>query len=121
MQNRQPGRALISYPNFFVSLGTLCMTICATIAVFSISAGLLSMPTYLYLFEHKQLVADWSTRPFVDIRLENYEESGGCALDYEPVFSRMWNGTYELCVEDLNVRVFDVENEEDICDGDIRN
>ena len=65
------------------------------------------------------MVADWSTRPFVDIRLENFE-AGGCALDYEPIFSRMWNGTHELCVDGLDVRVFNYDDELDICDGDIR-
>ena len=51
--------------------------------------------TALYLAEHKQLVDDWITRPYVDIILKQTEE--GCPIDYEPLFWRHWNGTHEVC------------------------
>ena len=59
--------------------------------------------TFLYLQEHKQLVDDWTSRPYIDITIEN--ESDGCPIDYEPLFYRHWNGTYDVCdgVDGLSV------------------
>ena len=41
------------YLSFSLSLSSLFFSLCASIAVLSITAGLVSMPTYLYLHEHK--------------------------------------------------------------------
>ena len=49
------------------------------------------LPTELYLSEHKQLLDDWTTRPYVDIVIR--DDAEGCPTDYEPFFYRVWNGT----------------------------
>ena len=54
--------------------------------------------TSLYLADLKELVDDWTTSPYVDILIT--EVSKGCPLDYEPMFSRTWQGTGEICLED---------------------
>ena len=71
------------------------MALCSTIAALSVTAGLISMPTFLYLYEHHTLMNDWTTQPIIDIKL--MDSTAGCASDYEPLFGRMWNGTRELC------------------------
>jgi len=59
-------------------------------------------PEAIYLAEHKQLVEDWTTRPYVDIQL--IDATLGCPNDYEPLFGRMWNGTNTVCAEGLSFR-----------------
>lgn len=68
----------------------------STIIVNLVLAGTLkSMPTQLFLHEHQTLINDWTTQPFVDITLE--DSKNGCPEGYEPLFHRMWNGTYDIC------------------------
>lgn len=101
-------------------MSAICISLCSTIGLISISAGIISLPTYLYLHEHKQLVDDWTSRPFVDVVIESADN--GCSLDYEPLFNRIWNGTAEVCQEgDYRIGIYDVrELEKDQpCDGDI--
>ena len=61
-----------------------------------------SFPADNYLAEHKQLVEDWTTQPYIDIKLVDH--SLGCPNDYEPLLSRKWNGTYDVCVEDSSLK-----------------
>ena len=100
-------------------------SICTTVGMLSVTAGALSLPTFLYLHEHRQLVDDWTTLPFVDVRLEVSQEGNGqlqCGEGYEPVFGRVWNGTYEVC-QTGNARLgnYDIKRlfAKDDCDGDI--
>ena len=60
------------------------------------------VPTFLYLQEHKQLVSDWTTQPYVDVVV--LDSSQECPEDYEYLFFRPWNGTHTLCVEPVSVR-----------------
>ena len=62
----------------------------------AISLRLERQPTELYLAEHRQLLEDWTTRPYVDIVVLDYEE--GCPKDYEPFIYRTWTGTKTTCV-----------------------
>jgi len=66
-------------------------------ALFVISQAMTGLPTFLYLYEHKQLIDDWTTQPYVDIVV--VESVQGCPDGYEALFYRNWNGTHELCVE----------------------
>ena len=55
------------------------------------------MPIHLYLAEHKQLIDDWTTRPYVDVLVQ--DSSKPCPLDYEPLLFRNWNGTHDVCLD----------------------
>lgn len=90
------------YEQFHISLCTLFIAMalsCITLIVALSSEG---VPSFLYLQEHKQLIEDWTTQPFVDIVVNTAEE--GCPIDYEPLIYRVWNGTHELCIEPENVQ-----------------
>lgn len=78
-----------------VSCVTICCMLIVNVTILAFTSGLVSMPTFLYLAEHKQLIDDWTTQPFIDLRVS--ESNSGCPADYEPIFSLMWNGTYEVC------------------------
>ena len=67
------------------------------LVIIGISYNSVSDPTFLYLAEHKQLMEDWNTRPYVDITVVKSDE--GCPIDYEPLFYRNWNGTHEICID----------------------
>ena len=76
------------------------------------------MPTLLYLHEHKQLINDWTSLPFVDIILES--EANDCPIDYEPLVYRVWNGTYDLCkvtVDGKQVNYEVLKNSDATCNG----
>ena len=47
------------------------------------------------LQEHKVLIQDWTTQPFVDVLISHV--AVGCPDQYEPLFDRMWNGTNPMC------------------------
>jgi len=56
---------------------------------------------YGLLQEHKQLYEDWTTKPFVDVAVKNLKD--GCPRGWEPMFTRTWNGTHDICYErDVN-------------------
>ena len=79
------------------------------------------MPTNVYLYEHRQLYDDWTVQPFVDIILE--PQNIGCPSDYEALFHKVWNGTYEVCVEkfeksESNIGYNFITGTE--CDGNVR-
>ena len=42
-----------------------------------------------------QLIEDWTTQPFIDIRLE--PEAKGCPSGYESLINKVWDGTYDTC------------------------
>ena len=81
-------------PYFPITLCTLIFSILSCVVVLALGNTLENMPTYLYLSEHRQLYDDWSVKPFVEIKVE---ELGGCQDGFEPIFTRMWNGTEALC------------------------
>ena len=62
------------------------------------------LPIDLYLAEHKQLFDDWQAKPFVDITLVKAREGDDpskelvCPEDYEPLISKTWPGTEEICI-----------------------
>lgn len=58
---------------------------------------------------------DWTTRPFVDIILTKVDD-GGCPLDYEPMFYREWEGTYDVCDGIDGLSVYDAKAG---CDGTV--
>ena len=70
--------------------------------------------TFIYLEEHKQLVDDWMSRPYIDITIK--KGSDGCPIDYEALFYRRWNGTYDVCDSVDGLKVYD-RNEG--CNGSI--
>ena len=93
------------YTSYFISLCCLVLgLICATGTIIT-SLYPASLETNVILYEHRQLYDDWTSRPFVDIRLEN--ANAGCPGDYEPIFYRVWNGTYDLCLgpSSLNLQI----------------
>ena len=83
------------YSTFKMSI--IALIFCLSITIFNIVviSDLKSLPTDLYLHEHKQLVEDWESRPFIDIVLEPE-----CPPDYETILYRMWEGTYDICLFD---------------------
>ena len=92
------GEARLSkYEQFHISLCTLIIALVLSIVTLMIAAGSVGIPSFLYLQEHKQLIDDWTTQPYVDIVVRL--ESEGCPEDYEALIFRPWNGTHELCVE----------------------
>ena len=86
------------YEQYHVSLCSLIISLILPIICLITAPKITSLPTFLYLAEHRQLVDDWTTRPFVDIVLVDADQE--CPIDYEPLFYRNWNGTYAVCVED---------------------
>ena len=59
--------------------------------------------TDLYLAQHRKLLEDWQVKPFVDIILVkskegDQEEMLSCPKEYEPLVSRVWPGTKEICI-----------------------
>ena len=81
------------YSTFKLSI--MALVLCLSITIFNISVikNLKSLPTEMYLQEHKQLLDDWESRPFIDIVIEPE-----CPINYEPLLYRMWEGTYDLCI-----------------------
>ena len=88
-------KSLQQYSTFKLSIVSLLICFCITLANYLLATGLKTMPTSLYLHEHKQLINDWTSLPFVDIVLES--EANDCPTNYEPLVYRVWNGTYDLC------------------------
>ena len=84
-----------SYSTFKLTVISLTLCLLLVICNFGFALMLKSMPTQLFLHEHKQLMDDWMTQPFVDIVLES--EAAGCPQGYEPLLHRVWNGTYDIC------------------------
>ena len=76
-------------------MAIVALILCLGITIFNISVvkSLKSLPTDTYLQEHKQLLADWESRPFIDIVVEPE-----CPLNYEPLLYRKWKGTYDICI-----------------------
>lgn len=109
---------LKNMPDYFITWILIFAAISICGALISMSLGMQSQPTPLFLAEHKKLYEDWTTKPFVDITL--VEKSKGCPIDYEPLFSREWPGTERVCksyAKDLPV--FVAIDEDDQCEGEV--
>ena len=78
-----------------LNLALLALIVCFILTIGNILFAILMKPSNSsrYLHEHKQLIDDWTTQPFVDIVLEPEE----CPIGYEPLLYRVWNGTYDIC------------------------
>ena len=114
-----PVPKISKYCTFYISFNAICVALCSTIAALSLSAGLISMPTFLYLFEHKQLMDDWASKPIIDLQLVDVAD--GCEIGYEALFGRIWNGTKEVCETfDYNrVKSIQAIDEKDDCTGTV--
>ena len=86
------------YEQYHIAFCTLCISILLPIIIIGMSTfNRESGTSVLYLAEHKQLLDDWTTRPYVDIMVTKSVD--GCPEDYEPLFYRNWNGTYDVCID----------------------
>ena len=66
---------------------TACATISGTVLAltcFILSFTLEFLPTNVLLQDHKELLDEWSSLPYIDIRLE--KESDGCPRHYEILY-----------------------------------
>lgn len=88
--------SITRWPYFPVALGAILTLIVSSVIVLSQVEFIKSRPTFLYLSEHRLLYDDWTSRPFVQIKVVTSGEDCGDA-DYEPIFTRMWNGTHPVC------------------------
>lgn len=88
------------YPSYLYA--SVCLLFGLVLSISSLIPAIFprSMETNVILYEHRQLFDDWTSQPFVDIVLENSVQ--GCPLDYEPLFHRAWNGTYDICLDSYN-------------------
>ena len=57
---------------------------------------IITVPTHLYLSEHKALYESWKVKPFVEIVVE--DAASGCKNGYESLLHREWLGTIPLCL-----------------------
>ena len=105
---------MTKYEQFHVTICTILISLILPAIVLAVVTKIESFPTEKYLAEHKQLLEDWTTQPYVDIKLE--DTAAGCPIDYEPLFTRKWNGTKDVCVEGLSFKPY---VSEDGCRGDI--
>ena len=90
----------------FIPMGLL-LSLIAFIVFFKLEF----LPTNIILYEHKTMYHDWQTSPYVDIVIEPH--NFGCPDDYEVLFSRPWNGTYDLCVIDEDNNDYRILSEND--------
>ena len=74
---------------------TAFIAVMLVVCTFALSLMLHLDDFYDVVQEHKRLYEDWTTSPFVDIVVN--ESAEGCPSGYEPVFSRTWRGTYDIC------------------------
>lgn len=77
------------------------------IIVYRTTLPLKDFSSQKYLWEHKVLVEDWSTQPYVDIKIVEAKvnsvtgfEENSCPEEYEIVISRDWQGTKDLCLNE---------------------
>ena len=65
------------WPYFPIALGSLIISIISSIVVMFLSGRIITIPTHLYLSEHKALYESWKNLPFVEIKVEDAAR-GGC-------------------------------------------
>ena len=90
----------------FIPMGLL-LSLIAFVVVFKLEF----LPTNVILYEHKTMYNDWQASPYIDIVIEPHDF--GCPDDYEVLFSRPWNGTYDLCVTDEKNNDYRILSESD--------
>ena len=83
------------YMNYRLAITALVLCTILSISNIVMTWCLKPIDTENYLSEHKQLLDDWTTKPFVDIIV--IDDSEDCPQDYEIIFYRMWSGTYDTC------------------------
>ena len=62
---------MCKYWQCYVSLASLVLALVATIVAINLTMSVTSPPIDLYLWEHKQLLDDWTTQPFVELTMES--------------------------------------------------
>ena len=83
------------WPYFPIAVGSLFVSIVTSTVILILGEGLIMIPTYEYLSEHKSLYESWTAQPFVEIALE--DAALGCRAGFEPLLYREWPGTKDLC------------------------
>ena len=96
-EQRPPKQPLHYYNSFVLACITLSVGLVLATAAFCSSWLIKMLPTNVYLYEHRQLFDDWRSLPLIDVVIRDGEQ--GCPAEYEPLFSRTWNGTYDLCFD----------------------
>ena len=59
----------IKYEHYWFSLCALVIALILALSLLGIGLSMEGVPTFLYLQEHKQLIEDWTTKPYVDVKV----------------------------------------------------
>ena len=94
---RHSTTTVVRYVGFHATICMLVALFFVVVISFCLVKFTATLDTAQYLSEHKQLVDDWHSQPYVDITIVPISE-GGCPAEYEPLFSLMWDGTKDLCI-----------------------
>ena len=62
--------SIIRCPFFPVAFCSLILALALCIVILASGSSLKGRPTHLYLAEHRQLYDDWTSLPFVEVRIE---------------------------------------------------
>jgi len=87
--------SITRWPFFPIALVALVISIVTSVVILALASRIITIPTHLYLSEHKRLYQSWTAKPFIDITVESGDE--GCQAGYEPLLYRQWQGTPALC------------------------
>lgn len=129
--------SITRWPYFPLTISTLFASIVLSGVMLTLNRSFKARPTDLYFAEHRQLYSDWTSQPFVEVKVESASSVGGSGCSeadgFEPIFTRMWNGTQQVCrVNFLSISVdnpnsavhttqFKVMEDLKKCDGELTN
>ena len=97
-ENEAPRRemSMKRWPYFPIALGTLFISVVTSIVILFLGERIITVPTHVYLSEHKKLYESWLALPIIEISVE--DATKGCRSGFEPLIYREWPGTKELCI-----------------------